>query len=685
MGFKLEMDISDRSFYIERKGNRRSAVQAPDFPENGQWVVLWAGLALMPKRKDFEMAILKSLKPEDILTVLDLNKPGLEKVKAATDRPGALAALLDHYRAKYPLREVKADDGVMAIANNVVNHTFQRQPYEPAHYGPVVDWEWDPRGDIEWVATVFRFYWAPPLAHAFVATRDEKYVQAFVELSSDWISKYPLEKHEKAHPVYKHWKGFAWLDIQTGRRATSICTAFKSLIHGKTFTPEFLGILLASLYDHQVKTELLPMNKIHNKAVFEQRGFINIVSLISEFTDAPRWLEMARTRTEESFLAQVTTDGVQREWSYGYHSGVLNDAIDIMRQLSAAGIAVSQAYQDRIRLMYDYVFAVATPDLGAPMFGDGSRPLKETEDRSQWPLYNTLTEATDLLGDPNYAARAILDRSKLPVQTSCAFPKAGMYVLRNDWGPDAIHLGLHCSPLAISGHDQQDNGTFELCAYGRWLMPDSGFYVYGHDPEARAWHRQTRVHQTLTLDGKDTEVDGRHLLWHSAAGLDVVAVENPSYEGLVHRRTIWFVNGQFFVLLDEAIGPATGVLDLHFQFAPGDVTVTDKGAHTRFNDANVLVQSADRVPVRVTAEAGWFAWKYGFRKERTAIRLQHVSQAPAAFLTLVVPYRGTDVPKVSAALPDGFSVGADRVELTVSAFGKTWIVGRDLTDGSAWG
>ncbi|MDA0709938.1 MAG: alginate lyase family protein [bacterium] len=621
------------------------------------------------------------MKPEDILNVLDLGGAGLEKVKStadAGDRLGALSGLLTHYRKRHPLGKVTGDPALIAIADNVVNHTFQRAPYDPVNYGPAIDWEWDPQNDIEWVATVFRFYWAPPLAHAFAATGDERYVQAFVELASDWIARYPLENHEQVHAKYTHWKGFAWLDIQTGRRASSIFAAFKSLVHGKSFTPTFLGVRLASLYDHQMKTEHLPMNKIHNKAVFEQRGFMNIATLIPEFKDTQRWLEMARQRTESLFLEQVTSDGVQREWSYGYHNGVLNDAREIAVQLALAGIQVSESYTERIRLMYEYIFAVATPDLGAPMYGDGSRPLVDSADRSSWPLYDTLMEASRYLKDPKYAARAVLDADHLPHQTSYAFPEAGMYALRSGWGTDAIHMGLHCSPLAISSHDHPDNGTFELYAYGRWLMPDSGFYVYGHDPEAREWHRQTRVHQTMTVDGKDSVVDGRHLLWHSDEAWDALVVENPSYPHLTHRRSLWFVDRRFFVLLDEAIGDATGELNLHFQFAPGDISVEATGAYTQFADANVLVRAARNVPVTLAQESGWFAWKYGFRTERQAIRLTHATQAPAAFLTLVIPYRGTEVPKASAQLPEGFVVGRNRVELSVDAFGSRWNLARDL-------
>ena len=649
------------------------------------WVALASANAFCAERD------LRSLSPDEVLDKLDLNGPGLEAVRAkaeAGDRVAALGALLDYYRNKYPLPKAdpKAAEGDFSVADRITQHVFQWGPYEPADYGPEIDWEWDPRGDIEWVAAVYRFYWAPPLADAYQKTRDEKYAKAFVELTSDWIAKHPLEERRKAHPVYTGWRGFAWLDIQTGIRADNLAKVFPTLVHGEAFTPEFLGALLASLYDHQVKTEKIPMGVVHNKAVFEQRGFVNVVSTFPELRDARRWMELAVERTRENFLAQTTPDGVQREWSFGYNLAVLRDAVDIMRRAESMGVAVSDDYRDRVRAMYDYLFAIATPDLAGPMFGDASRSVDASRDRSAWPLYRTLLEATALLGDPKYAARAKLDRSALPEQTSYAFTDAGTYVLRDAWGPEQIYLALQCPPRGISGHDQPDNGTFELSAFGRWLMPDSGFYTYGHDPEGRAWHRRTRVHQTLTLDGKDTQIAGRQLLWHTSPEVDAVVVENPSYEGLTHRRTIWFVDKSFFVLLDEAIGETPGTLELHFQLAPGDAQI-DVEAHwatTAFDDANVLVWADPQAPVTLAEEEGWWGRKYGHREPRKAFSYRHTQSAPAAFLTLVVPYRGAERPEVSGVLPEGFEVGANQVELSVAAFGKACQIGRDLGEQKAW-
>ncbi|MBN1291696.1 MAG: alginate lyase family protein [Candidatus Latescibacteria bacterium] len=634
---------------------------------------------------------LYSLKPQEILSKFDLDSPELEAVKSAYEqgrRFDALTEMLKYFRQMYPLSEntTKDQNHDFTIADHIVSHIFQWGPYEPADYGKNVDWQWDPRGDIEWVAAIYRFYWALPLADAYRETGDEKYAKAFVELTADWISKHPLENRDITHPVYTTWRGFPWLDIQTGIRATNMCSVFKTFVHVESFTPEFLGVFLASIYDHQVKTEKIPMGVIHNKAIFEQRGFMNIVNKFNEFSESRRWAELSLERTRENLLAQTTSDGVQREWSAGYHVGVLRDAVEIMEHMTAMGIPIPEDYTDRVQKMYDYIFAAATPDLGWAMFGDVSRPYPVTGSRTQWSLYSHLIKATELFGDPKYAARANLDYDNLPEEKSYAFTEAGMYVIRDSWGPEQIYFALHCSPPPLSSHDQPDNGTFELYAYGRWLMTDTGFYTYGHDPEKRAWHRQTKVHQTLTLDGNNSQVDAKQLLWYTSNNIDAVTVENKSYENLTHRRTVWFVNKQFFVLLDEAIGGSKGTLDLHFQLAVGDVNIDQvhNNAHTAYDDANVLVWMNPNDPVKLQEEEGWFAWSYGHRTQRKAFRCTHNDEMPATFLTLLVPYKGAKTPDVSVKYSSDFAAGDDRVILDVRAFGKMYQVGRDLKTKDVW-
>jgi heparan-sulfate lyase len=323
---------------------------------------------------------------------------------------------------------------------------------------------------------------------------------------------------------------------------------------------------------------------------------------------------------------------------------------------------------------------MVAPDLTFPMFNDAGREIDLPADRTRWPLYRTLKEAAGPLGDPRFAAVADLDRDRLPKQKSFAFSEAGMYAFRSAWDPDSIYLALHCSPPAISGHDQPDNGTFELWAHGRWLMPDTGYFTYGHDAAARDWHRQTSVHQTLTLDGKNAEVKGRHRLWRSEESRDTLVVENESYPNLLHRRTVWFVDRAFFVLLDEAIGGAPGALDLHFQVAPGPA-VHDAAGHwaaTGFDDANVLIWQGPSAPVTLEEEEGWFAWSYGKRTPRKAFRFRSRGPAPAAFVTVIVPYRGKERPEVAVSGAKELRPGAAAVALRVTVSGRSWELSRDL-------
>jgi len=642
-----------------------------------------------------EKAGLVSLPPSDLFSVLNMDLPVMAPVRKAFERDGydaALIALLDYYRSRYPAaaqtkRDKSAEKEITSIqrADNLAKHIFQWGPYDEAAYGDDIDWAADPAGDIEWVAAVYRFYWANDLVNAYKQTGDDDYVRTFVELTTDWINKHPLERTvDIAHPVYG-WRGYPWLDLQTGIRATNICSTFREVLHSNAFTPHFLGMLMASLYDHQVKTEKMPMNKVHNKAIFEQRGFFNVLHTFPEFKDKERWIDIAFRITCENLLAQTTSDGVQREWCGGYHSGVYRDVLEIEGRLKDFGREVPAFYHERVKAMADHIFGISTPDLAFPMFGDTSRGKIQSADRKTWQLYNTLIEAGRKFNDPKFKALADLDAKKLPDNGSVAFPDAGLYAMRSNWSPDQVYMALHCSPPAISSHDTPDNGTFELYAYGRWLMPDTGFYTYGHDKEARAWHRQTKVHPTMTVNGKDTNIIGRQLMWKSDIDQDILCVENQSYSYFLHRRTVWFAGKQsdlpFFVIMDEANGDVNGDIEIHFPVAPGLVKTdhTNNRIITDFDDANLLIQVSAKHPVTLYEEDGWHAWSYGKREPRKSVTAGYNGRAPFVFVSVLVPFRGKSAPDCRLVTnPATLFSGMNPAKLEVEVAGENYKLNRNL-------
>lgn len=125
---------------------------------------------MVPYTKQWDVK-LHSLLPSEVLTKLDIDRPGLESVKEAVgegDPSHALAELLRYYRGKYPSSPVEHEVTQQTIeaADHLCRHVFQWGPYKPVDYGPDIDWTINPANDIEWVAAVYRFYWATDLEKA---------------------------------------------------------------------------------------------------------------------------------------------------------------------------------------------------------------------------------------------------------------------------------------------------------------------------------------------------------------------------------------------------------------------------------------------------------------------------------------------------------------------------------------
>lgn len=85
-----------------------------------------------------------------------------------------------------------------------------------------------------------------------------------------------------------------------------------------------------------------------------------------------------------------------------------------------------------------------------------------------------------------------------------------------------------------------------------------------------------KVHQTLTLDDRNSAYAPALLKWECHNDLDLLVVENRSYDDLTHRRSVLFVDKRYFVIIDEAYGSAAGDVELHFQLAPGEPIVDKK-------------------------------------------------------------------------------------------------------------
>jgi len=553
-----------------------------------------------------------ALKPGEVLNSLDLDRPGLEKVRAAAksgDRSTALKELVLYYRHRTGVvfeeePAAAATPSVIQDADAATRHIFSLgMGYPPQIYGPVVDWASDPVHDIEWVAGMERFYWQRPLIAGYRATHDEKYAKAWMDLTRDWIAKHPVDP-----------PAFDWLDIQVGIRATSMCAAFDVLRQSPSMDANFLAEFLASIHDHATKSSLYPRLSAHNKAILEDMGLLRIAILFPEFRESRHWLERSYQVFDIALSAQLNPEGVQMEWTPSYHMVVAGEMARVLDLCVRNRQNPPQHLMDLTRKAFDYWLAMTAPDHYLPMFGDTTRDIHHSPDFTAGDV------GARLFQEPEFGLLARQDFKTAPHVGNRAFPEAGMFFLRSGWKPKDVYLALHDSPPALSRHDQPDNGTFELYAFGRWLMPDSGSYAYDNTPhdKEREWFRQTNVHQTLTLDGKNSVNAPRTRLWKDLGDGAAVTFDNASYPGLTHRRTVFFVDRRYFVFVDEAIGDAKGSLDLHFQFMPGELLHDGRNSfHTNAaGQGNVAVWEPPDGEVDAVPEKGFVSSKFNIKEER---------------------------------------------------------------------
>ena len=225
-------------------------------------------------------------------------------------------------------------------------------------------------------------------------------------------------------------------------------------------------------------------------------------------------------------------------------------------------------------------------------------------------------------------------------------------------------------------HAQPDFGTFELWYNGKCLFQDSGSYVYeGKDPEVMEWRRWFRAsahHNTLTMDGKDVDkVASETLLWQPEGDVQILVTEHPSYPGLTHRRSIFFVNNEYFVIVDEAMGQKKGWVNLNWQMPKGKVPNSreDMTFYSEFEgDSNFMFRCFGPEGMSMKKDEGWQSSAYMKKVKRihASFNAKKSGNEPLRFITVIHPKQDAGYENISAKFTDrGFSNSGMSLEVKV--------------------
>jgi len=639
------------------------------------FLICLAAYQVAAQSKDSENAA------EKLLSRIDLTAKGMEKVKQSLDRPEeASRQLLNYYRqrtsVKHPVdRKTKekslgncASPEEIRTADNAMKHIFVGQSaYPPYFCGDDINWGTRPVPDNEWVWQLNRMNFWNDMASVYWHTGDEKYAREWCAQLLDWTVKNPNDKEHN----------YAWRSIETGIRGNRWTALFQYFLDSPHFTPEVLVAFLNSCYDH-AEFLMTQYRSKSNWGLMEAEGMAFLAMTFPEFKDAEKWLTESVRRLNNEIDLQVYPDGQQRELAMGYHLGCIDWFIRTydLALMNVKTDFFPPSYVNKVQKMCEVPMKLAHPDGTFAQFGDAwaGRPGQLKRRFSEWAERFHREDFRYFASDGKEGRR--------PDSTAYALPYSGLYSMRSSWERDAICLVLKCGPDG-GGHSQPDNGTFELSAGGRNLMPDAGSYIYSGDPVNRNWFRQTKIHQTVTLNSQNSKYAPSQLLWKPGKTDDILVVENKSYDNLTHRRAVFFVNKRYFIIVDEAIGGAAGEVELHFQFAPGKANFdqTALKVTTDFADGwNVMVKTVAQNGLKMEEEEGQVSFLYTKKEPRPAFRYavsKTANQANLRFVTLVVPYE-QEIPKINVTVVGKSEAGGPALQLEVNENGKKRLIGYSL-------
>ncbi|NDV79514.1 heparin-sulfate lyase HepC [Dysgonomonas sp. 511] len=659
-----------------------------------------------------------SSKPNDVINaklfdVIDLNYPGLERAKSFYESGlyyDAAKEMLEYYRLRVnvtnpnlslinitaseddKLKANYAMDNSRFFVNNFYEDADAKKPYS-LNNGGKINWEFKPDGaSDEYQKQLHRHQWFVPQAKVYRVSNDEKYIQSWISVYKDWLENNPMPESGTNTTT--------WWQLQVAERLTGQTQLFEYYKNSVNFTPEWFSEFMAYFADHADFLVKYPYSG-GNILISQANALAFAGVLFPEFKNASAWMTEGYQILADEVGTQFLSDGMHLELDLSYHIAAIADYYEV-KKLADANSSITgslptnfneslhKAAEVVMHFTYPNFFDTKLSDYCVPGFNDTrQKSWSRSVLKRNFGRYNEMFPSNQEL----LYMYSVGKQGKQPATTPKSFPAAGYHVLRNGWDKASTMFILSNNyaegAIQIWSHNQPDNGTFELYHNGRNFFPDTGVYSYYTEGGAntdRKWYRQTKVHNTMTLnDGNITKALGKTLKVASDATAEVVAVENQGYTNLKHRRYVFFVDKKFFVLIDEGIGSASGSVALNYHLCEGsnsEVVIDNaaNGAHTAFADGNnMIIRTFANNAISTTSFNGKVSYSPGVEAGRNSFCVNMTKEAgqTARYITVLYPAGDASSVSIDAAFKNAeYQETGVAAEVTIN--GKKYDVKCDL-------
>ncbi|MCC6681731.1 MAG: alginate lyase family protein [Phycisphaeraceae bacterium] len=632
----------------------------------------------------------------ELFAALDLDRPGLEKVRRAYqagDLPAACRHLLDYYQTCDSGSWLRWTEPVTvnpdARHDPLADLVMQDRIISQDRPGPLVrmpdgrmDWlDRGPVNDIEWTVFLNRHIFIRALTGAYRATGDPAYVEKIDEFLRDWIvsSQPPPESKQQREG---NWM---WRPMEMGIRTFSWAPAFYGLMDCPQLRPATRIMMLRSLLDHA-----LGLRQDHSRSGNHATLDLSALSLLGaawpEFRESNEWLHYSVDYLMKDFSHQVYPDGVQKELTSHYHRYATGNYERLAEVCRNAHLDAAADLDKAIESMWNYTALVLRPDGTNPLNNDSDRERMASEVIDRAGLYNR--------SDWLYIATNGKQGTQPEGPPSVVFPWAGQLIMRSGYDAEAQWAFFDMGPSGWGSHAHFDRLHLSLAAFGRDLLVDSGRFAYDgqladkfRDPYAR----HTRGHNSIVIDGcgqsRANSEAQQPLTADQYRITDDYDFGRQSCDGYTdlqgqarHTRAVMYVRGKFWVVVDRIETDRPRQIEVDWHYHP-HCTVEQVGAAVRSTDAeagnlgiaplgdvawDVRIVQGQEQPVL----QGWYSERYNSSvPSATAVYSASVQRQGATFAWLLLPYRGDSAFEAPAQL---LAVDAAGALLNVMFEGKKY-------------
>ncbi len=558
---------------------------------------------------------IKHISDADLFAAIDLERPGLERVKAAVaaaDYASAYAAWADYWDAKDKLTLVQQGEGLQPLeeaiaqgrgdADAIAAAVAAAEPlmrHEITGWGDVTHQHGDVIDFNHFYGTSGQYgfhywYWSVPLFSAWYATGDEKYLEKFDLFFNQW--------YEQRDAVQGRIKD---LDVIYYELGLGLRNRWFMQYYSFPYTNRSV-----QTHERMLKTALGAARWLYelqargyrggNWQIMGSYGLTDIGVRLQEFKEAPEWIETGVARLAEHLERDFFADGCHSERvPTSYMTIAYRDPRDVMVLLQAGGIEseITRQFGARLEKTLEWWMLAATPLGGLPALNDGSsRALPHAWLLEGAEVYNR--------SDFRYVAEHLGMRQETaaepPALTSVNLEPSGVAVMRGGWERDDAYMFLDYG-TTNAGHTHRATHHFELYGNGAPLALDAGIGLTYDDPLHGPWYTQARAHNMLTVD--DANIDkstarGRDITWHSDDHLDLFSSTHDGYKashGVIHTRTVAFLKPDVFIVRDTCTAEREGQRLSWYFHSPTDLSVVRDGQVRSADGPGVLLVDAEPV------------------------------------------------------------------------------------------